>query len=405
MIAYFVPFFLLATSVVSQKSEGDSCIDGYTNSVGRCVRAESCQSAQTDFQQNGIRPTFCAYTFDSALVCCRDEGSILQTQTSRPAVDNDRPVWGNQPGTSGQSNNANRKRVSERKCSEYSRGVVEKVDFIPLLPDPETLSISASKCDYTRVELIVGGEKASLGEFPHMAAIGWSNDESYQFNCGGSLISPRFVLTAGHCIRDPRQQNPEPVVVRLADQNIDPTVDDRANPVDVPIKRIHKHPEYQPPKRYNDIALLELATDVDFEANIRPACLWTQPGFGAFDRGIATGWGVNDTRTKTTSKDLQKVSLSLLENDYCGTLLPTNRNWAGFRPTQLCAGELRGGKDTCQGDSGSPLQVASKDNQCIFYIIGITSFGGECARSGQPSIYTRVSSYLDWIEGVVWPGE
>lgn len=46
--------------------------------------------------------------------------------------------------------------------------MVEKVDYIPLLPEPETLSISAAKCDYSRVELIVGGETALQGEFPHM---------------------------------------------------------------------------------------------------------------------------------------------------------------------------------------------------------------------------------------------
>lgn len=54
------------------------------------------------------------------------------------------------------------------ECKEYSRGVVEEVGFIPLIPDPEQLSVSAAKCDYTGVELIVGGENANQGEFPHM---------------------------------------------------------------------------------------------------------------------------------------------------------------------------------------------------------------------------------------------
>ena len=49
--------------------------------------------------------------------------------------------------------------------------------------------------------LIVGGELAKLGEFPHMAAIGYRNladqRSSYEFRCGGSLISEYFVITAG----------------------------------------------------------------------------------------------------------------------------------------------------------------------------------------------------------------
>ncbi|CAH2064656.1 unnamed protein product, partial [Iphiclides podalirius] len=307
-------------------------------------------------------------------------------------------------GGTANDSNAGSGRVSERKCKEYSRGVMQRVDFIPLVPEPDAQTISAANCNYTGVELIVGGEVAEQGEFPHMAAIGWANDEGgYTFGCGGSVISPKFVLTAGHCTWQPRAREPAPVIVRLGDQNLDPAVKDGASPIEVPIKATHRHPDYQPPKRYNDIALLELAADVDFEGSIRPACLWPSPDFGGHERALATGWGATHSDNKKPSKELQKVSLTLLENDLCDQLLQNakNRLWTGFVPSQMCAGELRGGKDTCQGDSGSPLQVSSSDNQCVFYVMGVTSFGRECAQSGQPAIYTRVSSYLDWIESVV----
>lgn len=38
----------------------------------------------------------------------------------------------------------------------------------------------------------------------------------------------------------------------------------------------------------------------------------------------------------------------------------------------------------------------------LYHIVGITSFGAICG-SGLPSVYTRVSHYLDWIEENVWP--
>ncbi|CAG9790630.1 unnamed protein product [Diatraea saccharalis] len=230
----------------------------------------------------------------------------------------------------------------QQKCDAYSRQVVQKVDASLLLLNDEGVSVAATRCHYTSVELIVGGEDANRGEFPHMGG--------YDFNCGGALISTKYVLTAGHCSSDPRAYAPAPVVARLGDQNIDPAVNDGADPVDVPIRHIHNHPEYKPPVKYNDIALLELASDVEFEDAIRPACLWTQPDFGNNHNGIATGWGVNNTLTKTTSKELQKVSLSLLDNEFCEPLLEhtKNRNWKGFVREQMCAGELRGGKDTCQ---------------------------------------------------------
>lgn len=361
---------MLILSAVGQK-EGESCVEQYTYTTGVCTQVQQCISAKNDFQQAGIRPTFCSYsTFGAAVVCCRDGSNILQRASNRNS--DTRPVWGS----------ANdRRRVSERKCDIYSRGVTNRVQYMPLLPEPETFSILTPKCDYTGIELIIGGENAKLGEFPHMAAIGWVNfNDEYSFSCGGSLISTRFVVTAGHCTRDPNAKQPEPVIVRLGDKNIDNSVRDGADPIDVPIRRIHKYPDYKPPIVYHDIALIELASDVSFTSSIRAACLWGKPNFPGYDKVVATGWGVTDTATGEKSNELKKVDLSLLENDYCDSLLYSirNRKWQGMAESQMCAGELRGGKDTCQGDSGSPLQVVSKENQCVFHIVGVTSFGRHC---------------------------
>ncbi|XP_068627215.1 trypsin-1-like [Battus philenor] len=391
-------FLLLFVGGALSQRENERCYDEKSNFVGRCRRQNDCPSAGSYFASTGIRPSYCEYSVRRVLVCCREGNSFRpsSTTTQRPVTE-ERPIWG-----LGLSNG--NKRISERKCEEYSKAVINQVDFISLLPEPETMSITDVNCNYTGVELIVGGENAQQGEFPHMAAIGWPGlGGGVAFSCGGSLISNKFVLSAGHCNKRPRFG--EPTVVRLGEQNMNPSVRDGANPIDVQIKKIHKHPDYKPPNRYNDITLFELAEEVKFNDNVRPACLWNKPGFGGHKKALATGWGVTNPDTMETSDELQKVSLFLLSNDYCSTLLDTNRYWDGFIPSQMCAGELRGGKDTCQGDSGSPLQVVSEENQCIFYVVGITSFGGKCAKSGQPAVYTRVSSYLDWIESVVWPGQ
>ncbi|KPJ19996.1 Serine protease snake [Papilio machaon] len=75
----------------------------------------------------------------------------------------------------------------------------------------------------------------------------------------------------------------------------------------VPIKAIHVHPEYKPPMKYNDIAILELAADVDIDSSIRPACLWQKPDFGQNSIAYATGWGTTDPLMGNSSKidDLQ----------------------------------------------------------------------------------------------------
>lgn len=55
-----------------------------------------------------------------------------------------------------------------------------------------------------------------------------------------------------------------------------------------------------------------------------------------------------------------------------------------------------------KGDSGGPLIVTKKGNQCVFYALGITSFGKGCGGVNLPAIYTKVASFIPWIERTVW---
>ena len=84
------------------------------------------------------------------------------------------------------------------------------------------------------------------------------------------------------------------------------------------------------------------------------------------------------------------MQLPVLNNQQCkiGRLTP--------RPSQLCAGgEL--GKDSCRGDSGGPLLI-QKEADMPWYVIGIVSFGSKECGSGRPAVYTRVSSFITWIQ-------
>jgi secreted trypsin-like serine protease len=55
--------------------------------------------------------------------------------------------------------------------------------------------------------------------------------------------------------------------------------------------------------------------------------------------------------------------------------------------------------DTCSGDSGSPLMMFSSNNQWI--LIGLTSYGFECAQTAYAGVYTRVAAYQDWINATM----
>lgn len=75
---------------------------------------------------------------------------------------------------------------------------------------------------------------------------------------------------------------------------------------------------------------------------------------------------------------------------------------AGVKDSQFCAGEMAGKKDTCQGDSGGPLQIVLKEPFCMYSVIGVTSMGKFCGFENSPGLYTKVASYLSWIEPIVW---
>lgn len=75
----------------------------------------------------------------------------------------------------------------------------------------------------------------------------------------------------------------------------------------------------------------------------------------------------------------------------------------GIIDSQMCAKDRENKRDTCQGDSGGPLQL--KGDATWYrknYLVGITSFGEGCL-GPVPGVYTRIHSYLEWIERIVWP--
>ncbi|XP_055598245.1 serine protease snake-like [Uranotaenia lowii] len=285
-------------------------------------------------------------------------------------------------------------RISEIKCKEYQAKTYLKQATIWLTLNPRPLEHLSYNCSKT-VELIVGGEAAKPHEFPHHAIIGWPREDDsdeYEFRCGGTLISDWFVLTAAHCFNEDRQ----PEIVRLGEHNL---ADDDKFHADFPIADIILHNDYNSSRSYYDIALIKLEHKVNFVKSIRPACLWTGTSFN-FTKVVATGFGL-DSFAGDPNDVLQKVELDVMETERCVTQYRGDRKFkSGIMDSQICIGSHRRNKDTCQGDSGGPVQVVTDEKGCMYHVVGITSTGGNCG-SGS-SIYTRVSSFVDWIENLVW---
>ncbi|KAJ3648805.1 hypothetical protein Zmor_020580 [Zophobas morio] len=280
------------------------------------------------------------------------------------------------------------------QCQEYGKAVYVQKESPTLTTISKVNNVS--ECGIVSVPLIVGGELASEKEFPHMAVIGFglSPDAELKWDCGGSLISELYVLTAAHCLES-RQLGPSQKIrfgiLRLQDTSSN--LQER-----LVTKRI-PHPEHKSPLKANDIALIQMDQPIIFTPSVRPACLSVndiRPG----NKALATGFGKVTYEAESGSESLMKVTLTIYSNDKCEKILPAKET---IRNTMLCAGKLSGGKDTCQGDSGGPLQTVLKDPYCMYSIAGVTSFGKFCGFANAPAIYTKVSSYVSWIESVVWP--
>ncbi|XP_055846396.1 uncharacterized protein LOC129912255 [Episyrphus balteatus] len=279
------------------------------------------------------------------------------------------------------------------KTSDYVSQTIDLTNlpnknYGPVLNDP-SCGISLAKQAAQR--RIVGGDDAGFGSFPWQAYIRIGSSR-----CGGSLVSRRHVVTAGHCVA---RATPRQVHVTLGDYVINSAVEPLPA-YTFGVRRIDVHPyfKFTPQADRFDVSVLTLERPVHFMPHIAPICLpeKNEDFLGKF--GWAAGWGALNPGSRLRPKTLQAVDVPVIENRICERWHRQNGINVVIYPEMLCAGYRNGGKDSCQGDSGGPL-MHEKNGR--WYLIGVVSAGYSCASRGQPGIYHRVPFTVDWISYVV----
>ncbi|XP_017072723.1 serine protease grass [Drosophila eugracilis] len=199
--------------------------------------------------------------------------------------------------------------------------------------------------------------------------------------CGGSLITSRFVLTAGHCVSTSHMQ------VRLGEFDTRYPSKERAFTLDVDKKIVHRN--YR--KNSHDIGLLRLIQTVMFSDYMRPICILIDEPIGPYSIFNVTGWGKN-SRGETPAT-LQIATLSQTDRYKCirKFQLEDNMDW-------ICAGSET--SDACEGDSGGPLSALRiYQGQRKIFQFGVISGGlGTCNGLG---FYANVAYFNNWIAGVI----
>jgi secreted trypsin-like serine protease len=240
------------------------------------------------------------------------------------------------------------------------------------------------------VARVIGGEAIARRQAPWQVAVlatGVTGINA-QF-CGGSVIHPRWVLTAAHCVVTDGE-----TVAADAIQIGDGVNDlERIRPRGrIAVERIIVHPGWRVDEQV-DLALIELARPVRFS---EPIELDRRRATPSGTEGWVSGWGSTTVDRPGGSQDpsfpqlLQGGTVEVLAGpgEPCG-------NYGGVydEVEHICAADP-GVVDTCQGDSGGPLALLRND---VWVLSGVSSFGVGCGRPLFPGIYARVSTHTRWI--------
>ncbi|KAL7877112.1 hypothetical protein SRHO_G00037550 [Serrasalmus rhombeus] len=253
---------------------------------------------------------------------------------------------------------------------------------------------------------IVNGEAAKAHSWPWQVSMQvWPESQptpTFTHTCGGTLIHRHWVMTAAHCF------------IRYADQlqrwqmclgkhNL--TLSEPGQQC-FGVQGIYRHKGFNYPTSPTvefDIALVRLDGEVTPSDHVHFACL--PPIEEVLPEGkacYATGWGdeTGNFSAPKASETLNQVALPVVPYDTCKRM---DYWWFQVKSSMICAGynlpdEL---KSVCQGDSGGPL-VCQDGPTGPWEVHGITSFGPiGCIMNKKPSVFTRTSAYLPWIENIM----
>ncbi|XP_055585489.1 transmembrane protease serine 11D-like [Uranotaenia lowii] len=193
--------------------------------------------------------------------------------------------------------------------------------------------------------------------------------------CSGALITDRHVLAAAHL-----------------------SSIKRAAPLKVNVAKVLVHELYDQDSTENDIAIIRLERAIPVDTYIRPICQPDPIDSYAGQNGLDVEW-VDKVELGLVLSEIRQLSLPILSNEQCQSSFG-----AGVIPDNLlCAGPPIEGA----GAGAGVLFAGRKDRAARYNLVGLVSLRRRVSLKqtiSSPSVYTRVSTYHDWIQSNTYDG-